>query len=198
MISRIVETGRSSLYILVLAALFWSNFSCLAQEKCPSFVIQNTKSGMHYGLRKPSPPGKKSIPREGVLVFLGGYASTDRPGIAMKGDVHMVEFGWSLGWETTHYIERELLEDQAIWTIRPDIFVATFSKYFLLGDRGLVSVGPGYGFVQNEASGQRQYFLAQSTISLRFWRDVWLSGKIQMKDFQQLPTFKVGLSTLLW
>ena len=168
------------------------------QERCPKFLVENSRSGMHYSIRTPPPYRFKEFPREGLAVFIGAYANTQPWGTTLKGDVHLLEYGWSLGWEAS-YIYR--YEDQTTgnpvpW--RADVFAATFSKYTLIGKRGLVAIGPQYGFLLNEKTGARQFFGAQATLSARLRSDLWLSAKVQYKSLNKPFQLKLGIATLLW
>lgn len=153
---------------------------------------------MHYGIRKPPPFRLKEFPREGIVVFLGAYGQPKPAGLTLKTDVHLVEYGWSFGWEASRIRLpiQSPMEPPAEWLT--DVFAATFSKYTLLGRRGLVALGPQYGFLKNETSGLRQYFGGQATLSYRLHRDLWISGKIQYKSSTCPIHVKFGVATLLW
>lgn len=186
-----------SFSFLCLLALAYPNV-LKAQERCPKFLVEKNRSGMHYSFRKPTPYRFKELPLEGLAVFIGAYTNTQPWGTTLKGDVHLLEYGWSLGWEAS-YMYRYLdptTGNTIPW--RADVFAATFSKYGLIGKRGLVAIGPQYGFLLNEKTGTRQFFGAQANLSARMRRDLWISAKFQYKSVDKPFQLKLGIATLLW
>ena len=182
--------------LCILAVTLFTILQLKAQERCPTFLVEKNPRGLHYSLKKASPYRYQELPPQGLAVFLGAYANSSPYGLSLKGDVHLLEYGWSLGWEASSSYFKVLQGSPNTW--RTDVFAATFSKYFLFGKRGLMAVGPLYGFLLNNQTADRQYFGAQATLSIRTRKDLWLSGKIQYKSIDQPLKFKVGIATLLW
>lgn len=182
--------------LCVLAVATCTVLQLKAQERCPTFLFENNPRGLHYSLKKATPYRSKELPRQGLAVFIGAYANSSPLGMSLKGDVHLLEYGWSLGWEASSSYFKVLQGSPNVW--RTDVFAATFSKYILIGSRGLFAVGPLYGFLLNAQTADRQYFGGQATLSIRTRKDLWLSGKVQIKSVDQPLQFKVGIATLLW
>lgn len=156
---------------------------------------------MHYGLKKYKP---KKPPRDGILIFAGGYAATGLDGSGGSARVMMTEFGLSGGWDvrtTNPYMLGKAPEglNQYAFT---NAFGATMGKYFLFDQgfnvRGLVDLGLGYGHSAHQPDQNKIPVFAYGLASYRIYRDVWVSGSIHVTDFQSTPRFSVGLATLIW
>jgi hypothetical protein len=173
----------------------------LAQDRCPGFKVTKQRSGMHYELKKYKP---KKLPREGVVVFAGGYVSPQLNGSGASGRVQMVEFGFSGGWDvrtTNPYMFKTPPEGESQYAFT-NAFGATIGKYFFLGEpnnvRGLIDFGFGYGHSAHQPDQNKIPVFGYGLASYRVWRDIWISGSIHATDFQSTPRFSVGLATLIW
>ena len=187
---------KSKLLLLLFAL---GSFSAMAQDHCPSFKITKQRSGMHYELKKYK---VKKLPREGMIVFAGAYATPKLNGYGVSGRVQMVEFGFSGGWDmrnTDPYMLKKAPEGLAQYTYT-NAFGATIGKYYMFGreNRGLIDFGMGYGRSASSVEQNKLPFFGYGLASVRVYRDIWFSGSVHVMDFKSTPMVSFGLATLIW
>lgn len=174
-----------------------------SQDHCPSFKVTRTRSGMHYELKKYKP---KRLPREGLVVFMGAYGgfAQNNFGGGVSGRVQMIEYGFSGGWDarsTDPNLLRKTGEESNDLAYT-NVFGATIGKFAIIGSkqdpRGMLDAGLGYGHSAHGPDQNKIPVFGYGLASMRVYRDVWVSGSIHVTDFQSVPSFKIGLATLIW
>ena len=173
------------------------SFVGFAQDRCPSFKVIKQRSGLHYELKKYKP---KKLPREGIMVFAGGYASTNLDGIGFSGRLQMIEYGFSGGWDVRTTNPNVFNKTESSNSIFANAIGATLGKYYMIGreNRGLIDFGMGYGHSSHGTTANKIPVFGYGLASYRFYRDVWISGSVHVTDFKSVPQLSVGLATLLW
>jgi hypothetical protein len=171
----------------------------LAQDRCPSFKVTKQRSGMHYELKKYKP---KKLPREGMVLFAGVYATPKMDGYGLSGRIQMVELGFSGGWDmrnTDPYMLKKAPDGLAQYTYT-NAFGATIGKYYMFGlkNRGLIDFGLGYGRSASSTAQNKLPFFGYGLASVRVYRDVWFSGSVHVMDFRSTPIVSFGMATLIW
>jgi len=185
--------------IALLALLIAPTVALIAQDHCPSFKVTKQKSGMHYGLKRYK---VKKLPREGTIVFAGGYVRPQLNGYGTSGRIQMIDFGFSGGWDmrnTDPYMLKKAPEDLAQYTYT-NVFGATIGKYYMLGheNRGLIDFGIGYGRSASNGEQNKLPFFGYGLASVRMYRDIWFSGSVHVMDFKSIPMVSFGFATLVW
>lgn len=139
-------------------------------------------------------------PSKGLVAFGGYYTGVPEFGGGASLKIQLAEYGISAGWDARStnpnaFKKRDEITTSLSYT---NVFGLTLGKYFLIGKRGLVDFGGGFGHSAHGQQSNEYPFFGYGIASYRFYRNIWVSGAVHVPDFESTPRFSIGIATLVW
>ena len=172
---------------------FLISVSVFRQDACVDFRVENHKSPMHLQVKKHKLP---KYPDRGITVFGGFYGGVPVPGSGATLRINSAKWGFSMGWDSRTTNPGMFVEsNQLAYT---NAYGVTLGKYKLIGDRVHLDVGVGFGYAAHSLDPNPNPVFGYGLASYRVYKNVWLGGSVHPTDFESVPRFNIGLTTLVW